>query len=1167
MKTLLVTTFICFFLFTNAQKFHINEDFNLATLPNGWSNSALNGTQTWNFGLDGAAIHNNNQNLDGTSMAYFDDNLYGQSSNDNHIALVTPSFNNLGFLNTFLEFDYNFREYNTILDSFVVEVFDGSNWQMVFQRDFDDCGNYSVSICNSFPHAKIDISAFQNINCQVRFRYYDGHNSLDWGWYVGLDNVKIYSPFSNDLSIKSIISPESNCGLSNAEIVEVVVLNVGADTTTSFPLAFAVNGIEIATEAVNASLAYNDTLIYRFNTTANLSAVGQYQVSSYTKLPSDSNLNNDTFLVTIQNNPVYTLPYANDFETNLSDWTVSGTNASWQKGIPTSAPINSASSGNQAWVTNLSGLYNNGELSFLTSPCFDLSGLNVDPVVRFSLIYNLEDKFDFAWMEYSIDNGLNWSKLLADSLAKNWYNNSLLYVWESNSEGWLDVSNIVSGLAGETNVKFRLVFDSDPSTAMKGVGFDKFSLYEPTHSDLKLNNSLSPLLDISLGCSYNNETHIIGEIKNYGKSDSFNLSFNYQINNGPVFSSNHHIHLKTLEEKAILADSTFNALASSNYQFKAWIVELNDINPLNDTISGTVLNNSATSNSLFFPISEDFTNSVPASTGQFFNSQLISDWTTTSTLGSNSPIAWIISNGNINYHSANSAPAKGMKGLNSNFIYLKSYTSSPQSWEAYLVSPCLKLPNDSSIKLSFGYHRFGSLMTDLKVEVSTNYSDWKTIETIVGQTHTSKTDPWHIKTVSLSQFAGRMIKLRFTGTISSSLCCRNETALDNIRIFIPEANNFSINGILSPRESCVLSDSTIISVQLNNLGDSTLVSNSVNINYQINNGPIVTELLDSNVIGYDIYDYTFSQLANMSITDSLLELKVWAGYPFLNLVSDTITQLYKVNSPKYFENFDSFALNSLPYANDTGWTTFKQPSQSKWGIANFTLNNSSGPIVDHTTAQAGVGQFLYSNYSSNYQRFDVYSPCISLKNANQAELDFWIHNAGIPSNRRLDLYLESYTFNGSNFINSYPNLNWQKLGSIQTFKSDPWFNVKRDISSEIGNNIRVHFSIIDLSIGEIFAFDDFRIVDSTLITSLNPISENRTLRVEISPNPSKGLYNLNCTNNLAGIDYQLFDIKGQLIQEGVLKKHNNQIDLSNSPAGIYFLQINELGIREKLIKY
>ena len=159
-----------------AQNYHVNEDFNAAALPAGWSNNAVSGTQVWSFGIDGANLHAGNQNLDGTNMAYFDDDSYGSSSNNNTVELLTPTFDNSTSTQTYLEFDYNFRQLNTINDSFYVEVYDGSNWNRVLSLGSDDCGNYMHSQCNVIPHAVIDISAYNSTASQVRFIYSDDDN-------------------------------------------------------------------------------------------------------------------------------------------------------------------------------------------------------------------------------------------------------------------------------------------------------------------------------------------------------------------------------------------------------------------------------------------------------------------------------------------------------------------------------------------------------------------------------------------------------------------------------------------------------------------------------------------------------------------------------------------------------------------------------------------------------------------------------------------------------------------------------------------------------------------------------------------------------------------------------------------------------------------------------
>ncbi len=98
-----------------------------------------------------------------------------------------------------------------------------------------------------------------------------------------------------------------------------------------------------------------------------------------------------------------------------------GVNSSWQWGKPNAPLINKAANGTNAWVTNLTGDYNNNELSYLYSPCFDLSGLTT-PVLSFSHIFQTEDDCDcdLHWVDYSID-GISWTRLGNVGTGINWY--------------------------------------------------------------------------------------------------------------------------------------------------------------------------------------------------------------------------------------------------------------------------------------------------------------------------------------------------------------------------------------------------------------------------------------------------------------------------------------------------------------------------------------------------------------------------------------------------------------------------------------------------------------------------------------------------------------------------------------------------------------------------
>src|SRR5690554_2015336 len=136
-KYLLALMFLCAttaHLF--AQNLHVVEDFNAGSLSAGWSHDLISGTISWSFGIDGCGGDPGNQNLDGTNFAYFDDDILGNNPNhhNNTAALVTPAFDNSASPITTLEFDYNFRQYGPINDSFYVEVDTGSGWNRVFSR-------------------------------------------------------------------------------------------------------------------------------------------------------------------------------------------------------------------------------------------------------------------------------------------------------------------------------------------------------------------------------------------------------------------------------------------------------------------------------------------------------------------------------------------------------------------------------------------------------------------------------------------------------------------------------------------------------------------------------------------------------------------------------------------------------------------------------------------------------------------------------------------------------------------------------------------------------------------------------------------------------------------------------------------------------------------------
>ncbi|AUC74996.1 gliding motility-associated C-terminal domain-containing protein [Olleya sp. Bg11-27] len=189
------------------------------------------------------------------------------------------------------------------------------------------------------------------------------------------------------------------------------------------------------------------------------------------------------------NSQITTYPYTEDFEAGDGGWiadnTVAGT---WALGLPADAVINSAASGANSWMTNLTGNYNISENSNVTSPVFDLSSLTA-PTVSFSIWWESEFSWDGAVFQSSIDNGVTWQNVGALGDPNNWYTDGTINSspggqqigWTgrdgTGSEGWVTASHLLEGLAGEANVIFRFAFSSDTSGQDDGFAFDDVSVF------------------------------------------------------------------------------------------------------------------------------------------------------------------------------------------------------------------------------------------------------------------------------------------------------------------------------------------------------------------------------------------------------------------------------------------------------------------------------------------------------------------------------------------------------------------------------------------------------------------------------------------------------------------------------------------------------------------
>ena len=338
------------------------------------------------------------------------------------------------------------------VNDILAPVFPAQNITTSFQIKFGQQGNTSANVSN--PELDQD----------------DGYT---------FDDVSLSEAF-NDVAITQVISPVvTGCNMNGTQLVSIRVKNYSATTFNNVPVFYRINGGSTISELIPV-IAPNSTQVFTFTTQANLLINTDYSFDIWLHALSDTYNSNDSILnYAFHTSPVIsTFPYLEGFESGNGNWYQNGTNSSWVLGTPAKTIINKAANGSTAWVTSLTGNYKNNELSYLYSPCFNLSTLT-QPVLSFSHIFSIEDNCpcDYTWVDYSADGGITWNRLGTNGAGVNWYNDpTSLNLWRTSIKKWHVASIDIPTTAA--SVRFRFAMSSDAGFNTEGVGIDDIHVFD-----------------------------------------------------------------------------------------------------------------------------------------------------------------------------------------------------------------------------------------------------------------------------------------------------------------------------------------------------------------------------------------------------------------------------------------------------------------------------------------------------------------------------------------------------------------------------------------------------------------------------------------------------------------------------------------------------------------
>jgi len=279
---------------------------------------------------------------------------------------------------------------------------------------FEDVGNeiYRFTGAVGWAQHTLDLTAYAGESAvRIVFKGISG-----WGSNMFLDDVQVIQTVAVATPNCAILSAPAN-GAVGVPLVANLAWANGGGVPAGYKIYFGTdnpptniqNGADWgeATTYTQTSLLAENTLHY-------------WQIVPYNSFGDATGCPVWTF--TSGAAPLDTFPYVEGFESGAGGWTSGGDNSSWELGMPAGATIVGASTGNNAWKTNLDGDYHNDEQSYVQAPAFDFSGLTY-PYVKFDLWWETEYDYDGVSLQASVDGGETW-KTVGNSLdGFNWYSN------------------------------------------------------------------------------------------------------------------------------------------------------------------------------------------------------------------------------------------------------------------------------------------------------------------------------------------------------------------------------------------------------------------------------------------------------------------------------------------------------------------------------------------------------------------------------------------------------------------------------------------------------------------------------------------------------------------------------------------------------------------------
>ncbi|MCR9153673.1 MAG: T9SS type A sorting domain-containing protein [Bacteroidetes bacterium] len=357
---------------------------------------------------------------------------------------------------------------------------------------------------------------------------------------MAIDDLRIFEPTPVDAEILSVTAPvEGLCSYSASETIEVVIRNNGCDSLTSLPLRIQTNGGPIQNETATVAVGTGDTITYTLTTTANMAALGTYDIKVWANHPSDTINDNDTaYSATIDHvSPYNTYPLIMDFESVTPNTSQTGTNLFttetgldpayvWKVGngytfTRGTGPKYGHHRKGQYFYTEATGSTGDVSTYIVTTQCIDLTGMsNATLDYYYHMVGANADEIELEVNEPGVDAPDVWNPVTG-SLVTSYAGTYPLSDYEYKRVSLAAYNN--------KQIKIRIKASRTGVGDLADIALDKIMLYDRIQKDVGVEFITWPKLSWPAGQVFAGPVSETVVIRNFGTTTATGVSATMSI--------------------------------------------------------------------------------------------------------------------------------------------------------------------------------------------------------------------------------------------------------------------------------------------------------------------------------------------------------------------------------------------------------------------------------------------------------------------------------------------------------------------------------------------------------------------------------------------------------------------------------------------------------------